>query len=244
MSTQIDLKQTRFFVRDGYSNAGSVNNASGYPANTTTMLLSGVVGVIPAGATFFVGTTDHVSYEVISQTATNGNTTSVTFAPGLDLPTANGIPISFQPNQIEVRIGEGNMTYDEKRPRKYRLNRGLIDSVKDDDQAPLEVTMDFVWDHIISQNLTDPPTIEEALKRIGNAANWVTSDPDQCQPYSVDLVILYTPDCATQGPESITLPKFRYDSLSHNVKDGTVAMKGSCNCVAPTVVRFPAAMAS
>jgi len=210
MSTQIDLKQTQVFIRDGFNAAAQVNLLAGYAIGLATMAIDNHVGVIPTGSTFKVGT-DETIYEVISHTETSGSTTSITFAPGLVVAAVDGGPVVFQPNQIEVRIGEGNLTFEEKHPRKYVLNRGLLDSVKDDDQAPLDVTMDFVWDHIIG---------------------------DPCQPYCIDLVVLYTPLCANVDPEQIVLPKFRYDSLSHDVKNGAVAMKGSCNVTKPIVTRI------
>lgn len=237
MASQIDLKQSEIFIRDGYSNAGAVNLLAGYVAGSTTMVVDGINSIIPAGATFQLGTDDTI-YEVLSQIATANKTTSITFAPPLVEAATDNEVITFLPNQIEVRIGEGNLTYEEKRPRKYRLNKGKIDSVKDDDEAALEVTMDFVWEHIISQSNGEPPTVEEVLKRNGNAANWVTSDPDTCQPYCVDLVIIYTPECSTEKREQIVLPKFRYESLSHSIKDSTVSCKGSCNTTTAIVTRI------
>jgi hypothetical protein len=240
MSTQIDLQQTQVFIQDGFNAVAAVNLLAGYAIGLTSMAIDNYSGIIPTGATFTVGNTDTTKYEVLTHTETSGHTTLITFAPGLVVAAVDDEAIQFLPNQLEVRIGEGNLTYDEKKPRKYRLNRGLIDSVKNDDQVPLDLTMDFVWDHIIGV-MNDPPTVEEALKQIGNASNWVTSDPDPCLPYCVDIIVLYTPLCATVEPERIQLSKFRYDSLAHDVKNGSVAMKGSCNIASPIVTRVPLA---
>jgi hypothetical protein len=225
------------FIRDGYNAVAKVNNSSGYAIGLATMIIdsTGANVVIPIGATFLVGTDDTI-YEVTAHSETSGATTSITFAPGLVVAATDNESIAFQPNQIEVRIGDGNLTYDEKYPRKYVLNRQQLSTVKDDDEAPLDVTMDFVWDHITGTS-GDPPTVHEALKRTGNASAWVTSDPDTCQPYSVDIVLLYTPDCAVE-PEQIVFPTFRYDTLSPDLKNGTVSCKGSCNVKSPVSTRI------
>ena len=238
MLQQIDLKHTQIFIRDGYNAVAQVNLTLGYAIGLTTMVIdnTGTNVVIPVGATFLVGTTDTTIYEVTSHIETGGSTTSITFAPGLVVAATDNEAIAFQPNEIEVRIGDGNFSYDEKYPRKYVLNRQQLSTVKDDDEAPLDVTMDFVWDHITG-SASDPPTVHEALKRTGNAAGWITSDPDTCQPYSVDLILLYTPDCAVE-PEQIVFPKFRYNTLSPDLKNGTVSCKGSCNVKSPIATRI------
>ena len=238
MLQQIDLKHTQIFIRDGYSAAAQVNLTGGYTVGATTMVIdnTGAGVVIPTGTTFKVGSVDQTVYEVITHIETSGATTSITFTPGLVSAATDNEAIAFLPNEIEVRIGDGNLTYDEKYPRKYVLDRQQLSTVKDDDEAPLDVTMDFVWDHIIGTS-GDPPTVHEALKRTGNASTWVTSDPDTCQPYSVDIVLLYTPDCAVE-PEQIVFPKFRYDTLSGDMKNGTVSCKGSCNVKSPVSTRI------
>lgn len=234
MLQQIDLKHTQIFIRDGYNAVGTVTGVNATGVSTVAITVGAAV-IIPNGATFKIGT-DATIYEVITHTETSGSTTSITIAPPLVVATTAAESITFQPNQIEVRIGEGNFTYDEKYPRKYVLNRQQLSTVKDDDQVPLSVTMDFVWDHITGSS-GDPPTVHEALKRTGNASTWVTSDPDTCEPYSVDLVLLYTPECSVE-PEQIVFPTFRWDSLSPDLKNGSVSCKGACNVQSPVATRI------
>ncbi len=224
----IDFKQAQIFLRDGFTGAAQVNNASGYTTTSTTMVIDNASPAILAdGMTFKVGS-DTTIYQIISHIETSSHTTSITFAPGLVVAATDNEAITLQPNQLEVRVGEGNVTYEEKRPRVYRKNRGRLDTVKDDDEAPIDVVLDAVWDHLIGVT-NDPPTVEEALKQDGNASTWVSSDPDVCQPYALDIVILYTPLCTTSEPEQIVLQKFRYESIPHDLKAGTLNIKGSCN---------------
>ena len=141
-------------------------------------------------------------------------------------------------NQIEVKIGEGNFTWTETINRDYILDRGLLDEVRDGDQAPVEVSFDILWDYIKGSSATGAaPTVEEALKNIGLAASWVSSDSDACRPYSVYLVLVYDPSCTTGDVEAITFSDFRWESLDHDLRGGAIACSGKCNIVVPTLTR-------
>jgi len=53
--------------------------------------------------------------------------------------------------EMLVKIGEGNITYSEKKNREYMLDRGSLDAVRDGDDVPVEVAFDFTWEYIIGQ---------------------------------------------------------------------------------------------
>jgi hypothetical protein len=140
------------------------------------------------------------------------------------------------PNVLELRIGEGNLSYTEAKNIEYRLNRGIIDTVREGDQVPLDLSIDFIWDFLRSMG-SDPPTIEEAFKRTGNANDWVSSSADLCEPYAVDIVVTYNPQCPGVDQEVIVFQDFRWESLDHSVKDGSVAVKGKCNVLEALITR-------
>jgi len=148
---------------------------------------------------------------------------------------------SVPPNEIEIKIGEGNFTYTENYEREYRLDRGRLDEVRDGDEQPMDVVFDFVWDYIQGTTGTGAiPTVEDALKRRGAAANWISTDDDQCAPYAVDIIIDNDPDCVVDTPlsqEVITFPDFRQDTLAHDADAGSVACTGRCNAIEPTSIR-------
>ena len=135
---------------------------------------------------------------------------------------------SGTPNSLTVKIGDGNLTWSEKRNVEYKLNRGLVDEVRLGDDIPMDVRFDFVWDFLKSDT-GEPVTIEEALKKTGAAASWVSSDADTCRPYAVDLEFTYDPDCGATKTEVIVLPDFRWEELAHDPKAGQVAVTGKCN---------------
>ena len=131
------------------------------------------------------------------------------------------------------------LSYTERKNIEYTLDRGLLDEVREGDQVPMEVRIDFIWDYLRGNPAsTSTPTVEEALKNIGNASEWVSTDSDACRPYAVDLRVTYQPtpwSCGDQ--EVITLQDFRYEQLDHDLRAGTVSVSGRCNVTDATVVR-------
>jgi hypothetical protein len=135
---------------------------------------------------------------------------------------------SGTPKTLDLNIGEGTVTYDERRNMEYVRNRGVLDTVREGDEEPMDVRLDLKWEFLKS-NTTTNPTAEDALKQRGGAADWVSSDTDTCAPYAVDIEIWYDPKCATEDTEDIILPDFRWESISHDADAGTIAVTGRCN---------------
>ena len=146
-------------------------------------------------------------------------------------------------NEITVKVGEGNLTWSENRNIEYTLDRGLIDEVREGDQVPMDVSFDFTWEFITGNDDSSgaPPTVEDALKKVGQAAAWTSSDADTCRPYAVDIVVEYVPNCndgsAAADKETITLPDFRWESIDHDLRAGTISVSGRCNAFVATTSR-------
>jgi hypothetical protein len=138
--------------------------------------------------------------------------------------------------ELTIIVGEGNLTYTERKNREYILNRGLIHGVRDGDEEPVDVSMEFMWEFLLADS-GETPTVEDALKKRGEAATWVTTGADACEPYCVDIEVEYTPDCAGVKKEIITLGEFRYEELDHDLGAGTVSVSGKCNIAGATSVR-------
>lgn len=147
------------------------------------------------------------------------------------------------PNEIAIKVGEGNLTYTENRTIEYILDRGLIDEVREGDQVPLDVSFEFNWEYVTGSPSSGAlPTIEDALKRTGNAGDWTSSDADTCAPYAVDIEILYEPFCGQSAGienERITISDFRWESLDHDLRAATISVTGRANVRTATAVRFP-----
>jgi hypothetical protein len=148
------------------------------------------------------------------------------------------IALTAAAEEIEVKIGEGNLTYTENRNIDYILDRGNLDDVREGDQAPMDVSFDFQWEYIVGVSASSTPSIEEALKGTGEAADWVSVDSDACRPYAVDIEITYAPVPSTCGDqEVITLADYRYETLEHDLREGTISSTGRCNVTKATAVR-------
>ena len=147
------------------------------------------------------------------------------------------------PNELLIKIGEGNITFSENRAIEYILDRGLIDEVREGDEAPVDVSFEFNWEYLTGSPTTAaPPTPKDALQRTGNASSWISSDADLCAPYAIDIEILFEPDCgASAGVENerITISDFRWETLDMDLRAGTISATGRANVKLVTAVRFP-----
>lgn len=139
-------------------------------------------------------------------------------------------------NTLTLKIAEGTLSYDEKKPRKYTKDRGLLSSVMNGDEEPVDVKLDVIWEFITASS--GSPTPEDAVKRRGQASAWVSSDSDVCNPYAVDIVIRYLPACSPTQNEKITLTTFRYEAINHDFKNAMLALTGKCNVTQATVTRY------
>lgn len=235
---QIDMKNALLKIKDGginYTKTGAINNVAGYTAGNTSLTVDGFVGAVETGGTIVIGAN---TYTIASHTETTGNTTGIVIAaPGIVGTVADNDAITAygKVNSITVKVGEGTLTYSEKRNMEYTLDRGTLDEVREGDEVPMDVKFDITWDYITGDGV-GTPSVEDALKKLGDAATWRSSDLDACKPYAVDVVIEYTPDCAGD-PEVITLPDFRWESLDHDLKAGTISCTGKCNATVADVVR-------
>ena len=165
------------------------------------------------------------------------STDTITLSSGLAEVVEAGGVVTFTGTLLEVKIGEGSMNYNEVKPRDYILNRGLLDSVRDGDETPVDVSFDFVWEFLTAVTDAGIPTIEDALKQRGEASEWVTTSDDPCEPYCVDLEVHYDPACGGDNTEKIVLQYFRYESLDHNLGDSQISCSGKCNVTEATVTR-------
>lgn len=156
----------------------------------------------------------------------------------IDLRNATIRIVDGGSNYIEVQIGEGTFEWVEKRQIDFVKSRGALDTVRENEEQPIEVSTQFIWDFIYGGS-TEEITIEDALKQRGNASSWASASSDTNTPYCVNLVIIYVPPCPGIDTETLTLNEFHYIELAHNLRDGTVALKGNCNISSANSTRSP-----
>lgn len=131
-------------------------------------------------------------------------------------------------NSISIKFGEGNLTYSEHRNVQFTRDRGILDTVRNADEEPLDLSIDGIWEYITATT-GGTPTIEDVLKRIGEAAAWVTTADDTCQPYCVDVEVWNAPNCTGIEDEIVMFEEFYYETLDHDLREGTISTSGRCN---------------
>jgi hypothetical protein len=228
---QIDLRNALVEVVDGFSAVGAVNQPVTAPANgDTSNTVDGFTKAIQNGLKFTIaGNT-----QVFTVTSTTGGATPtvINFTP--PIATVGGVPVdnavvTIGPHALEIKIGEGTLTYNEKRNMEYVRNRRVVAFVRTGDDEPMDVSFNFIWEFLKSAS-GENITVEEAIKGMPNAvtAGWITSGADPCEPYTVDIRITYTPPCPDVDIEVITLKEYRWEGGSHDLKNGTVDSTGKC----------------
>jgi len=144
------------------------------------------------------------------------------------------------PNELEIKVDEGNLTFEEKRNVEVKKDRGELDYLKEGDEEPLTVSLDMRFDTLKASS-GDPVTPYEFLKKTGGASAYASTSP-ACQPDTIDIVVYISHLCGTTIEDEIhVFPKFAYTNLPGDYRAGTLSVSGICNAVAPTVTRstFP-----
>ena len=241
---RIELRDCIIRFMDGLSGTAALTVAPPVATDLnmdidTVVLNTADADLVPVGARFKVVGEDVPVYHVVTgrTPADAGPTTNIVFTPALGAGTyiEDGV-VTFYPQRIEIKVGDGNITYTETRNYEYMLDRGDLDTVREGDQAPLDVKLECTYEHITTGTSESISPID-ALKGIGGASEWVTSSSDPCEPYAIDIEVDHTPDCGTAQKEVTLFPDFRAESKEVNFKDATISLTGKCNVVEPTVSR-------
>ncbi len=183
------------------------------------------------------GSATDVSVQVITSGSSGTETTSITVSPVLATATGAGGSVTFGGRKLEIKIGEGNLTYTENKPREYVRDRGALDTVRNADEEPVDVSFDFVWESITAVGSSAIPTVEDALKQSGEASEWISTSSDACEPYCVNIEVFHDPGCGGANTELVVLEEYRYETLEHNISDAQISCSGKSNKVEATVTR-------
>ena len=239
---RIQLRDTTLYLQDGLSGTAAVNDVSTVLVAATTATIdtvalnTTVTTQVPIGARLtFTG--DPTVHTVTARTPASGTTTEVTFTPAkAGVAADNDSVITFLPQRLEIQVGEGEISWSENKEYIYDRDRDILDTVRQGQDQPMSVDLAFTFEYVTAST-TNPPTPVDAIKRQGEAAEWVSSDADLCAPYALDVVILHCVPCGTDEDQEILLPDFRYESLDYSVNDAAISVSGQCNATDATVTR-------
>jgi hypothetical protein len=243
---RIELRHCDVKIRDGLAGTAAINDAMGAMAGDTSLTIDSVVlntdvtSRVPIGARFKVaGETNSDTIHVVTgrTPSDTGPTTAITFTPALGAGTYSddGV-ITFSPQEISIKVGDGDVSYTETDEYLYDLDRGDLDTVRKGNEVPMSVAFNFTYEHITTgTGETIAPM--DAIKRRGAASEWVSSSSDKCEPYAVDIVVEHTPPCGTAQKEITVFPDFRSETREPNFRDSNIAINGRCNATEPIVTR-------
>lgn len=224
----------------GVADDAALSFVPGYSIGATTIAVDTGNGALADGDSFTIaGEFGLPTHTVTAHTETDGNTTSIVFTPATVTFVPDDQVLTFFPHSQTVHIGEGNMTYSEKRKIKYVTDRGILNTVKLEEDQPLEAKLAYEWDFLTSSISEGIPTTEDVFKFRNLCANWVSTSPDKCEIPCVDIVLYNTPPCNGVSAEQIILHMFRWEDLAHDPKAGTVDVTGKCNTLTALVSRIP-----
>lgn len=164
-------------------------------------------------------------------------THDIDFTPAIDATIADDAVITFIGRALEFNVGDGNVTWSEKREYNYDLNKGNLDTVREGNQIPIDTNISAVYDFIKAPADDLTPTFEEALKQTGRASAWISSSSDLCEPYAVDIEIDHVPTCSGVDKETVIIPDFRQESLDHDPREATISATGRANATQATITR-------
>lgn len=240
---RIELRDCTIRFKDGLSGTCKLNGA-GAPSDTdldieTIVLNTEDTDLVPVGARFtHPGETVQQVHTVTARTpAGTSPTTNIVFTPALGAGTyADESVITFLAQQIEIKVGDGNITYTEHRNYEYMLDRGDLDTVREGDEVPLDVKLECTYEHITTGTSEDISPMD-ALKGVGEASEWVSSASDACEPYAIDVEVEHVTPCGGAQKEITVFPDFRAETKEINFKEATIALTGKCNVIEPTVTR-------
>jgi hypothetical protein len=220
----------------GTNNVNVTGNAGGpYTVEFQGTLANIAVATMTTDATALTGVDPTAVVAVVHE---GGTTWKIGFTPefaAADLPGNNDV-ITFLPQRLTIKVGDGNITYTEHTEYEYLLDRGDLDTVREGKQVPMDVKLECVYEHI-TQGTAEPTSPMDALKGIGGAVHWVSASSDKCEPYAIDIIVVHTPPCGTSQIETTTFPDFRSDSREINLKDASISVSGKCKAVEPIVER-------
>ena len=240
---RIQLRDTTIYFQDGFVGTAAVNDAAGIQVGDVDVTIdtqvtnASVTTVVPVGARFTVPSDTQI-YTVTAHTPNDevGPTTNIAYTPASLVALADDGAITFLPQRLEIKIGEGDVSWSESREFIYDTDRDLLDTVRQGADQPMSVDMAFTFEYVTaSSGLAATPS--DALNNDGAAATWVSSSSDLCEPYAVDVVVLHCVPCGTDEDQEITLTDFRYESLDFSVADAAVSVSGQCNATRATTVR-------
>ena len=237
--TSVDDKNWDTIIVDGAALTGATGSVRTDVGLQTLVLNSTNTDLVPVGARFTVaGETGSPVHTVTARdnSPADAATLRVAFTPTLASVVSEADVITWLPQRITIAIGDGDLSWTENRDLIYDLDRDTLDTVRLGEDQPLEVELAFTFEYVTTQS-GQAITPVDAIKRIGEATEWVSSSSDLCEPYAVDIYVVHCVPCGTDQDQDFLFEDFRYESLEYSIQDASIAVSGRCNVTDVTTTR-------
>ena len=229
--TSVDDKNWVTSIVDGALLTGATGAVGLNVGVQTTVANSTNTDLIPVGARFtIVGESGLPVHTVTARDndSDDAATLRIAFTPILASVVSESDVINFLPQRLQIAIGDGDLNWTEAREMIYDLDRDILDTVRQGQDQPLEIDLAFTFEYVTTES-GQAITPVDAVKRIGEASEWVSSSSDLCEPYAVDFYVIHCVPCGSDEDQDLLFQDFRYESLEYSIRDASIAVSGRCN---------------
>lgn len=141
-------------------------------------------------------------------------------------------------NSVTVALDEGDLSYEETKNVINVLDRGTLSHMRSGDDVPVKVSFTLKFVEFLKQS-AGTTTIYEALKKIGGASAWTTTNTDGGGVYTLKLVFTISTPVTADKAEIITFNLFHHTSISFKEGDeyDTLAVDGEAFITAASIAK-------
>lgn len=137
-----------------------------------------------------------------------------------------------------LKIGDGTLTFSEKRAIEYVSDRGWLDEARLGPPEPMDVSIDCVWLVVGSASQTfdgsgtpttvsSSPSYDKLFKGDPDGTPRTSIDPDTTRPYACNIqIVIPLSDGLTD--RTILLKSFRAETGDFDLSAGTMKVSGKC----------------
>ena len=125
---------------------------------------------------------------------------------------------SGTPNSVTIAVEEGDLTFSNKQNVDNILDRGSLSHMREGEEEPVTGSFSVHFIQLIKAGGDSDPELQEIASFTGAAASWVSTNDDNGDVKTIDLLFeIVNPDSGLEN-ERITFTKVRF--LSWDLEEG------------------------
>ncbi len=146
-------------------------------------------------------------------------------------------------NEIEVKLVDSGLSFTTHDNKVHVLDRGVLDHMRPGDEQAVDVNLNLKFTQFISHDDGEDVTPYEAITNTGNAADWVSTNDDGGDVYTVTLEFTISNPDSTKQDEVITFAKCAFETpadFGEGADYSTLVVSGKDFETAPTIEKAAA----